>query len=81
MNNEQKVHEVMAAALGVPVAYITDELAYQGIPEWDSVSHIHLIGELESAFNIAIDMEDVLEMSSVAKVKAVLQKHQIAVKG
>ncbi|GAA0558241.1 acyl carrier protein [Chitinophaga japonensis] len=79
MHTTQQLQEIMAAALSVPVSSITDELEYQGIPEWDSVSHIYLITELEAAYNISIDTEDVLEMSSVPKVKAVLKKHNIAI--
>jgi len=79
MNATQQLQDIFATALSIPVAQVTNELSYQSIPEWDSVSHIYLIAELEAAFNISIDTEEVLEMSSVEKVKETLRKHQIAI--
>ena len=37
-----------------------DKLEYQSIPEWDSVGHMGLISELEEAFNIQFEMDDVV---------------------
>jgi len=79
MNATQQLQDIFAAALSIPAAQVTNQLSYQSIPEWDSVSHIYLVAELEAAFNISIDTEEVLEMSSVEKVKETLRKHQIAI--
>lgn len=79
MNTTQTLQDIIAAALSIPAEEITDDLSYQSIPEWDSVSHIYLITELEAAFNITIDTDEVLEMSSVEKVKETLRKHNIEI--
>ncbi|PWV54341.1 acyl carrier protein [Chitinophaga sp. S165] len=77
MNTTQTLQDIIAAALSIPANEVTDDLSYQSIPEWDSVSHIYLITELEAAFNITIDTDEVLEMSSVEKVKETLRKHNV----
>ncbi|MBW8683152.1 acyl carrier protein [Chitinophaga rhizophila] len=77
MNTTQTLQDIIAAALSIPAAQVTDDLSYQSIPEWDSVSHIYLITELEAAFNITIDTDEVLEMSSVEKVRETLRKHNV----
>lgn len=79
MNTTQTLHDIIAAALSIPANEVTDDLSYQSIPEWDSVSHIYLITELEAAFNITIDTDEVLEMSSVEKVKETLRKHNVRI--
>ncbi|SFO84463.1 acyl carrier protein [Chitinophaga sp. YR627] len=79
MNTTQTLHDIIAAALSIPAEQVTDDLSYQSIPEWDSVSHIYLITELEAAFGITIDTEEVLEMSSVEQVKETLRKHNIEI--
>ncbi|ACU60321.1 acyl carrier protein [Chitinophaga pinensis] len=79
MNTTQTLHDIIAAALSIPAEQVTDDLNYQSIPEWDSVSHIYLITELEAAFDITIDTDEVLEMSSVEKVKETLRKHNIEI--
>jgi acyl carrier protein len=79
MNTTQTLQDIIAAALSIPAEQVTDDLSYQSIPEWDSVSHIYLITELEATFNITIDTDEVLEMSSVEKVKKTLRKHNIEI--
>lgn len=79
MNTTQTLQDIIAAALSIPAEQVTDDLSYQSIAEWDSVSHIYLITELEAAFNITIDTDEVLEMSSVEKVKETLRKHNIEI--
>lgn len=79
MNTTQTLQDIIAAALSIPAEQVTDDLSYQSIPEWDSVSHIYLITELEATFNITIDTDEVLEMSSVEKVKETLRKHNIEI--
>ncbi|OQP56648.1 acyl carrier protein [Niastella populi] len=77
MHTQQNLQEVIAKAFGIAPTDITDELEYQGIPEWDSVSHLVLVTELETAYGITIEMEDVLTMGSVAKVKELLKKYNV----
>ena len=50
-------------------------LAYQGIEEWDSVGHMGLIGLLEEAFEIMMDTDDIIDLSSYEKGKEILSKN------
>jgi acyl carrier protein len=77
MHPQQDLQEVIAKAFGITPNEITDELEYQSIPEWDSVSHLVLVTELETAYGISIEMEDVLTMGSVAKIKELLKKYNV----
>jgi acyl carrier protein len=77
MHSQQNLSEVIAKAFGITPNDITDELEYQSIPEWDSVSHLVLVTELEAAYGITIEMEDVLTMGSVAQVKELLKKYNV----
>ncbi|MDC0425416.1 acyl carrier protein [Pelagibacteraceae bacterium] len=42
---------------------------------WDSVAHMQLIASLEKKFKIAIDVEDVVDMSSFKKAITILKKY------
>lgn len=77
MDNTQKLVNSFASALNVDQNIITPELAYQGIVEWDSITHMVLISQLEDDFNVSIDTEDVIDMSSVEKAIEILQKYDI----
>lgn len=76
-NNTQKLFESFALALNVDIKIVTPELAYQGIVEWDSITHMVLISQLEEDFNVSIETEDVIDMSSVEKAIEILQKYDI----
>ena len=78
MSNKVKLFESFAAALNIPVESVTEELAYQGIPEWDSISHMVLISQLEEDFGVSIATDDVIDMSSVAKAMDILAKQGIS---
>ncbi len=77
MSNNSKLKTAFASALGIERSDVVDTLQYQSIPEWDSISHMVLIAELEDAFDISIDTDDVIDMSSVAKAKEIIQKYGI----
>jgi acyl carrier protein len=69
--NEELVQKCFSEALGIPLEQVSDELSYDSIPEWDSVSHMALIAMLEDKFNILLETNDILEMSSVKKAKEI----------
>ena len=77
-NNTEKLFNSFATALNVDLNVISLELAYQGIEEWDSITHMVLISQLEDDFNVSIDTDDVIDMSSVEKAIEILQKYNIS---
>lgn len=52
-------------------------LEYQQIPEWDSVGHMTLIAEIEDAFDIMMDTDDIIDFSSFEKGKELLKKYDV----
>lgn len=72
---EEKLHAVFVEALGVTKDEVTDELKYAESAHWDSVAHMSLIAAIEEAFDIMIDAEDVIDMSSFAKAKQIVAKY------
>jgi len=50
-----------------------DKIAYREFEKWDSVAHMRLINELEDHFQIMIDTDDVIGMSSY-KIAVVILK-------
>jgi acyl carrier protein len=60
---------------------ITEEklagLSYQEITEWDSVGHMTLVAALEEAFDIMMDTDDIIDLSSFEKGKEILKKYDV----
>jgi acyl carrier protein len=52
-------------------------LEYQDVSEWDSVGHMTLIGALEEAFDIMMDTEDIIDLSSYEKGKEIMRKYDV----
>ena len=77
MENIIKLANSFSEALGIDSSLVVDSLQYQSIPEWDSISHMVLISQLEEDFEISIDTDDVIAMSSVEKAKEILSKYEI----
>ena len=77
MENNQKLVNSFQNALGMDSSTIVDSLTYQSIPEWDSISHMILISQLEEDFNVSIETDDVIDMSSFVKAKEILAKYGI----
>lgn len=68
-------------ALGIPGEQVTDALAYSSIKQWDSVAHMSLVAALETEFEIMLDTDDILAMSSVAVARTILQKYGVVFEG
>lgn len=52
-------------------------LRYRGIPEWDSVAHMQLVAEIEDTFDIMLETDDVIGMSSYDVAKEILKKYGV----
>jgi acyl carrier protein len=55
----------------------TEGLKYQDIPAWDSVGHMSLVAALEEAFDIMMDTDDIIDLSSYDKGKEILAKYDV----
>ncbi|GGF52258.1 acyl carrier protein [Alteromonas lipolytica] len=78
MDTQQQLQQAFSDALGIPAASVTDDLTYNTIPEWDSTAHMILIAELENVFDVMLDTDDIIDMSSVAQAKLILQKYDVS---
>ena len=52
-------------------------LEYQAIPVWDSVGHMSLIAALEETFDIMMDTDDIIDLSSFEKGKEIMAKYDV----
>lgn len=73
-----KLETLFAQVLGIAEELVREDLTYQSIPQWDSVAHMGLIAQLEDAYGILLDTDDIIDMSSVAKAREILAKYDVA---
>lgn len=72
---DSKLRLTFADALGLSPDAVVDSLAYAESPAWDSVAHMALIAAIEEAFDIMIDAEDVIDLSTFAKARQIVAKY------
>lgn len=74
MSNKEKYVNAFVEALEVSVDQVVG-LKYQEIPNWDSVGHMGLIAAIEDAFDIMMDTDDIIDLSSFEKGMEILSKN------
>lgn len=52
-------------------------LKFQGIDAWDSVGHMGLVAQLEEAFDIMLEPDDIVDLNSFEKGKEILAKYNV----
>lgn len=54
-------------------------LEFQAIPAWDSVGHMGLVAQIEAAFDIMLEPDDIVDLSSFEKGKEILAKYGVII--
>lgn len=74
MTNLEKYEQVFCESLELPREQLAG-LEYQQVASWDSVGHMGLIAALEDAFDIMMDTDDIIDLSSFEKGKEILAEN------
>lgn len=78
MSNKEKYTNCFVEMLEVDASQV-ENLEYQGIEAWDSVGHMSLISEIEDAFDIMMDTDDIIDFSSYQKGIEILAKYDVVI--
>lgn len=76
MTNLEKYNNVFIENLQISEDQLVG-LKYQAVELWDSVGHMSLVAALEDEFNIMIDTDDIIDLSSYEKGIDILKKYDI----
>lgn len=79
MTNLEKYINAFVVGLEVSEEVVNSELSYQSVEEWDSVAHMNLIAELEDAFDIMFETDDIIDFGSFDKGKEILLKYDVVI--
>ena len=61
----EEFFHLAAKIFGVERVTLSDSTAYQSLPQWDSVNHLRLVMESESAFNIRFPLERIPALATL----------------
>jgi acyl carrier protein len=68
-----RVREAFKAAFDVDPQSVSIETSASDIPGWDSVGHLSLASDLEQAFGITLDVDELMEMEDVREIVRVVK--------
>jgi acyl carrier protein len=77
MENLKNYSRVFIESFGIDESKLSS-LKYQDIPEWDSVGHMGLVASIEEAFNIEMEIDDIIDFSSFEKGLEIVSKYKIS---
>lgn len=78
MTNLEKYKNAFAEGLEISEDQV-EGLEYQAIPQWDSVGHMGLVAAIEDAFDIMMDTDDIIDLSSFEKGIEILKKYDVEI--
>lgn len=73
MNNLKKYQSVFVDIFNVPLEVLNDNLLLSNTENWDSITHMGLIADLETVFDVMLDTEEILNFGSYENGKKILQ--------
>lgn len=76
MNNLEKYNELFKKALELNADTPVEQFVNRE-RDWDSVTHMEIIAELEDQFNIMLSPGDILDLDSYKKGLEILKKYNI----
>lgn len=68
-----KLAELLAEVFGLRAADVQPNLQKSQVGTWDSLKQMDLVMSLEREYGIALEIPDILRMTSVAEIMTVLQ--------
>ena len=74
MSKMELYQQVFIDGLGLEDDVVFDELALGATQAWDSIGHMTLIAELEDAFDVQIDADDMTAFDSYASGLVLLER-------
>ena len=79
MTNLEQYNKIFMDVLGVDETVLNENFTFKDVPPWDSVAHLSLISELEEAFDVMLEPDDILHYGSYENGKKILEKYGILV--
>ena len=79
MTNLEKLNQIFCEVYSVEESTLNENFVNTNVETWDSIHQLSMVAAIEEAFDLMMDAEDILEMTSYDNVKQLLaSKYEIA---
>jgi acyl carrier protein len=73
MTTSDRVAALFEKTFGIEASEFSPDLVPEDVLRWDSLGHMTLVMELEDAFGVHFEVDEIAELSSGRKILEVLQ--------
>lgn len=77
MSNIEKYNNAFVEVFGVEESALNNNFNKDSVDGWDSVHQLNIIALLEESFDIMLDPEDIMELTSYEKGKELMAKYEV----
>lgn len=79
MTNLEKLNQIFCEVYSVEESALNEDFVNTNVATWDSIHQLSMVAAIEESFDLMMDAEDILEMTSYVNVKNLLtSKYEIA---
>lgn len=79
MTNLEKLNQIFCEVYSVEESALNESFVNTDVDTWDSIHQLSMVAAIEEAFDLMMDAEDILEMTSYENVKQLLaSKYEIS---
>ena len=71
----EKLNHVLVDNFGLSINEVTQNLTMKEVSNWDSISHMNLIVNIEEVFKIELTGDDIAEMTSFDQIRSVVERY------
>ncbi len=78
MEVKSKVFEIVASVCEKEVSFVTEESTIGDFPQWDSMEHLTILSNVEEAFDINFEPEEMMDLEDVHDIIEAVENKQIS---
>lgn len=80
MTNIEKYNTAFIEVFGVTGDVLNEDFSKENVGEWDSIHQLNIISILEESFDVMLEPEEIMELTSYGKGIEILNKYGVDLK-
>jgi acyl carrier protein len=77
MNNIDRLNKVFIEVFEVEKHKLGSDFSIDNVDNWDSITQLSLVSDIEDEFDIMIDSDDILDFKSYDAAKIIIAKYEV----
>jgi acyl carrier protein len=74
MSQNDSLRQLLVEFFNLPEGTMPEDLTQKTVPKWDSLAMVQLIAEIQSAYNVQFDLDEIEHLGSHTEIRAALVK-------